>query len=124
MHRLLPLAFIAALSPAFGQEANLVGLEVRTTERDRVVGEVVAVRDGRAIIQLEAHDQPVAIELGRLQRDGNKLTLPLTEDELAQIPPVETAPPQAEGAPDQLPMGGSTPGWGAPQGGWTGPEYR
>lgn len=124
MRNFVLLAFLAVTSPAFGQDAAIVGLEVRTAERDRVVGEVVEVRDGRAIIQLEAHDQPVAIELGQLRRDGNKLTVPMTEDELAQIPPEEISPPPAEGAPAQMPLGGSTPGWGAPQGGWSGPEYR
>jgi hypothetical protein len=118
MRRLALLALLAAASPAFA-DANLVGLEVRSTDRDSVVGEVVDVRDGQAIIQLEAHDQTIAIDLGQLQRDGNKLSLSMSEDELAQMPPLEETAP-GNGAPD----GGTTPGWGAPQGGWTGPEYR
>ncbi len=128
MRRIALLAFLAAASPAFAQDANLVGLEVRSADHDSVVGEVVGVRGSQAIIQLEAHDQPVAIELSRLQRDGNKLSLSMSEDELAQLPPVE--PPASEnsapegGAAQSPSSGGTTPGWGAPQGGWTGPEYR
>lgn len=125
MRKLLFSALFTLLpAVSFAQSSDLVGLEVRSPERDQVLGEVMDVRDDRAIIQLEAHDKPVAVELSRLQRVGNKLLLPLSEDELAQLPPAEDAPPSGSGQPSDRPMGGTTPGWGSQQGGWNAGESR
>jgi vacuolar-type H+-ATPase subunit B/Vma2 len=80
-------------APVFAQNTGLIGLEVRSQDRNQVLGEVLEIRNDLAIVQLETHDQAVAIELDRLQRNGNTLTLPMNEDELAELPPVDIQSP-------------------------------
>lgn len=110
---------IAAAQPAEPLSA-MIGREVRSPDRDRVIGEVEDVTESpsgqRFVIHLEDQDRSVAVDWNQLQRQGGKLYLDMTDAQIAALPEEKELTAEVpEG--EKLPYGGLTPGWGMPGGG-------
>jgi hypothetical protein len=93
---------------------------VRLRERDRIVGEVADVieRNGgiALVVQVEAQDhRPVLLGPDAVEPAGGKLYLKISEAAPRELPTFESGSGEPEG--EALPFGGTTPGWGQPQGG-------
>jgi hypothetical protein len=102
---------------------RLIGLAVRLRERDRIVGEVSEVVEhqgrGGLVVQIESQDhRPVLLNAEAIEQEGGRLYLAISESDLHALPTFEGA--SGEAGSQTLPFGGTTPGWGEPQGGLPG----